>query len=97
MSVDHYQLAFSRDSLQKRISRLKTIFLAKSKTLDSKNTAPLFLKGVGVIYQRNGCYLNKVGIFLPFYTKLYQSLRITICHHLASLVMPNGDPRDTLF
>ena len=26
-----------------------------------------------------------------------QSLGITICHHLASLVMPNRDPRDEFF
>ena len=26
-----------------------------------------------------------------------QSLGITICHHLASLVMPNRDPRDGFF
>ena len=25
------------------------------------------------------------------------SLGITVCHHSASLVMPNGDPRDGLF
>ena len=25
------------------------------------------------------------------------SLGITVCHHLASLVMPNGDPCDGLF
>ena len=25
------------------------------------------------------------------------SLRITVCHYLASLVMPNGDPRDGFF
>ena len=24
-------------------------------------------------------------------------LRITVCHHLASLVMPNGDPQDRFF
>ena len=25
------------------------------------------------------------------------SLAITVCHHSASLVMPNGDPRDRFF
>ena len=25
------------------------------------------------------------------------SLGITVCHHLASLVMPNSDPRDSFF
>ena len=25
------------------------------------------------------------------------SLGITVCHHSASLVMPNGDPRDVFF
>ena len=29
--------------------------------------------------------------------ELNLSIRITVCHHLASLVMPNGDPRDGLF
>ena len=26
-----------------------------------------------------------------------RSLGITVCHHSASLVMPNGDPRDRFF
>ena len=43
-----------------------------------------------LMVSKNKHHLSEDGIENP-------SLAITVCHHSASLVMPNGDPRDGFF
>ena len=47
--------------------------------------------------QKNSGEQEKESIILVRVGSKNLSLRITICHHSASLVMPNGDPRDIFF
>ena len=66
--------------------------------LVSKKKNPLFLVVFSIIRnavfngerEKDSIILRRVGYKNP-------SLRITVCHHSASLVMPNCDPRDRFF
>ena len=40
---------------------------------------------------------NKNSLFFLGWDRKNPSLEITVCRHSASLVMPNGDPRDGFF